>query len=210
MVHKKVGTITLEYDRGDGVKVSEAFQGEFNNVIFGGNVSSLEGTFQGTLNAGTIDAVGNLNIAGRAVALTTVSQLAYANRYSHNFDDDGVWRTVHSLSFTVPSQDTSGGWISAVIQYYIGDQRRDNDLFETGMRILLDGEVIFTSENNTQMGHLFTYFYDHVKYFYHEITANVTSPGTHTVGFQYRWKPNNTNVYPEFYDATLRVDYIRK
>lgn len=202
MDHKKVGTITLEYDRGDGVVVSEAFQAEFNNAIFNGNVSAMEGTFDGALTANAIDAVKNLTIAGRATAITTVSYIGYVPDI---FDDDSVWRSVHTLSFQVPSSDLQGGWVTAGIQYYINDQRQDNDRFQTEYRILIDGQVVFTSPKSTQ----FKWFYRVFKYFFHEVSAKV-GPGYHTIALQYRWHDYPTNVYPEFYDVTIRADYIRK
>lgn len=203
MDHKKVGTITLEYDRGDGTIVSEAFQAEFNNAKFNGNVSGMEGTFQGKLTANAIDAVKNLTIAGKAAAITTVSYKSYV---AGIFDDDSIWRTVSDCTFTVPSADQQGGWVTAAIQYQIDDQKRDNDRFPTEYRILLDGAVIFTSPNSA----LFKWFYVSFKWFFHEVSARVTSPGYHTIALQYRWHDAPTNVYPQFYDITIRTDYIRK
>jgi len=206
VVHKKVGTITLEYDRGDGVKVSEAFQGEFNNAIFNGDISAMEGTFQGTLTANAINAVKNLNLKSGSVATTTVSSLAYASRLTHGFDDDGVWRTVHSLTFTVPTADTSGGWMNTGIQYTISDTRYDNDRFPTEFRILLDGNVVYTSPASS----FFMWYYQQIKHFFHEVTSQIYTPGNHTVALQFRWFDEPTNMYPEFYDVTIRTDYFRR
>ncbi len=203
MENKKIGTITLEYDRGDGVLVSEAFQGELNNAIFNGNISAMEGTFQGSLTANAINAVKNLNLAGRATAITTVGYVGYVGGI---FDDDGVWRVVSQLAFDVPSVDQFGGWVSAAFQYRIGDQRNDNAAFPTMYRIVLDGVVIWESPDWTR----FSFFYVRIKYFYHEVVARVTGPGTHIVSLQYRWGDANTNVYPEFFDLTMRTDYVRK
>lgn len=206
-MHKKVGTITLEYDRGDGVIVSEAFQGEFNNAIFNGDISMLEGTFDGTLTAGTIDAVKNINIRGGSAALTTVGYVAEASRATgYLFNDDGVWRSVITTTFNVPEADEEGGWLSAGIQYRIDDAKRDNDYFPCEYRILIDGEVYFTSPQKT----LFKWFYVTYKYFYHEVAKRITSPGAHTIALQYRWFDIGTNVYPEFFNVTIRADYFRK
>ena len=206
MVHKKVGTITLEYDRGDGVKVSEAFQGEFNNAIFNGDISAMEGTFQGSLTAKSINAVTNLNLKSGSVATTTVSRLSYAGRYTHGFDDDSVWRSVHRLTFLVPSSDIYGGWVSAGIQYRISDARGDNDRFPTQSRLLLDGQVIYTSPAWTS----FKWYYRVIREFFHELTARIGGPGYHTIELQYRWADAPTNVYPEFFDVTIRADYFRR
>lgn len=206
MVHKKVGTITLEYDRGDGVKISEAFQGEFNNAFFNGNVSAMEGTFSGTLTASAINAVKNLNLKTGSVATTTVSTLGFANGASHGFNDTGVWKTVHSATFAVPAADTSGGWMSAGIQYRIDDRKKDNDYFPTEFRILLDGAVVYTSPGRSY----FRWFYRTFQTFFHEVAARITSSGYHTVSFQYRWFDIPTNVYPEFYDVVIRADYFRR
>lgn len=206
MVHKKVGTITLEYDRGDGVIVSEAFQGEFNNAIFNGNVSAMEGTFGGSLTAGAVNAVKNLNLKSGSVAQTTVSALGFAGRYTHGFGDDGVWRTVHSVTFVVPEADTGGGWVNSGIQYHISDARGDNDIFPCEFRILLDGAVLYKSPGAAR----FKWFYKLIRTFFHEVAARVYSSGYHTIALQYRWLSSNTGVYPEFYDVTIRADYFRK
>lgn len=203
MENKKIGTITLEYDRGDGVLVSEAFQGELNNAIFNGNVSAMEGTFKGLLTANAINAVKNLNLAGRATAITTVGYVGYVGGI---FNDDGVWRVVSQLAFDVPSADQFGGWVSTSFQYRISDSRGDNDLFLTKYRIVIDGVVIWESPVWSK----FMYFYRAIKYFYHEVAARVTGPGTHIVSLQYKWGNIDTNVYPEFFDITMRTDYIRK
>lgn len=206
MVHKKVGTITLEYVNENGVVVSEAFMGEFNNAIFRGNISGMEGTFQGTLTVGAINAVKNLTIGGKATAVTTVSTLALANPQTHGFNDDEVFRTVHSLTFEVPTANFAGGWVTAGIQYRIDDQRQDNDMFRTEYRILIDGNVVFTSPQPSK----FKWYYRNVQWFFHEVAAAVGSSGFHTITLQYKWYPAVTNVYPEFRDVTIRADYIRK
>ncbi len=206
MVHKKVGTITLEYDRGDGVIVSEAFQGEFNNAIFNGDISMMEGTFQGSLTANAINATKNLNLKSGSVATTTVSTLDFAGPYTHGFSDDSVWRTVHGVTFVVPNADESGGWVSTGIQYKISDARGDNDMFPTEMRILLDGEVIYTSPTWSR----FKYYYRQIKDFFHEVVSTVSGPGQHTITLQFRWHYYVTGVYPEFYDVTIRTDYFRR
>lgn len=182
--------------------VSEAFQAEFNNALFNGDVSGMEGTFKGKLTANAIDAVKNLTIAGRAAAITTVSYVPYV---ANIFDDDSVWRTVHSLTFQVPVSDTEGGWVTAGIQYFINDQRYDNDGFQTEYRLLVDGRIIFTSPFASS----FKWFYRIYKYFYHEVSTRVGT-GYHTIALQYRWHDAPTNVYPEFYDVAIRADYVRK
>lgn len=203
MENKKIGTITLEYDRGDGVLVSEAFQGELNNAIFNGNVSGMYGTFQGSLTANAINAVNNITLAGKSTAITTVGYVSYV---AGGFNDDAVWRAVSQLAFDVPSVDQFGGWVSTSFQYRISDSRGDNDLFLTKYRIVIDGVVIWESPVWSK----FMYFYRAIKYFYHEVAARVTGPGTHLVSLQYKWAASHTNVYPEFYDITMRADYIRK
>ena len=202
-MHKKVGTITLEYDRGDGVVVSEAFQAEFNNAIFNGDISSLEGTFSGKLTANAINAVKNFNIAGRATAITYVST---RSRVVGIFDDDNIWREVHGITFEVPPQDTQGGWVAVGIQYTIDDQRQDNFWFPCQYQILLDGVSVYTAPGYALFGH----FYQKVKHFYHEIVRRVGGPGYHTISLQYRWADYDTNVYPDFRNIAIRADYIRK
>ena len=143
----------------------------------------MEGTFEGSLTAGAINAVKNINLKSGSVATTTISKLALANPATHGFNDDQVWRSIHNLTFVVPTADESGGWVSTAIQYLISDQKGDNDLFPTQMRILLDGQVVYTSPAWSR----FMYYYRRIKEFFHEIVSNVTSPGAHTVTLQFRW-----------------------
>jgi hypothetical protein len=182
--------------------VTGSFMAEFNNAIFRGNVSTLYGTFSGTLTAQAINAVKNLNIAGRAAAITYVTTRGQAV----GFDDDGQWRTVHSLGFNVPGEDSNGGWVSAAIQYHLVDHKGDNDLFHTVYRVLLDGNPIYSSPRSDQFGGFCKTIVD----FFHEVSAPVGGPGYHSIELQFAWLPGKTNVYPEFTDITIRADYVRK
>lgn len=201
MVPKKVGSITLEYDRGDGVIVSEAFDAEFNNAIIRGDISALNGTFSGKLTVGTLNAVSNLNVRGKSVAITTVTQQAVVEGI---FNDDGIYRTVGSVTFQVPASDLNGGTYWAALQYEIADNRGDNDFFLTQYQIVVDGVAIYTSGL-----HNFYIFIRNIKNYYHEI-CGPCGPGYHTISFQYRWLDSQTNVYPRFNNILARVDYIRK
>lgn len=178
---------------------------ELNDVTFGGSVSSLEGTFSGTLTANAINAAGNLNIAGESVARTTVSYKPLSNVALNGFNDDSIYRSVHEATIRVPNDDYNGGNFSCVMQYTISDERNDNDKFPCRYRILLNGAVLFQSKT-MQFGAL----YRCVKYSYHELLGTLSNPGTHVIDLQYAWDGMNTNVYPEFKDITFRLDYIRK
>ena len=199
-MHKKVGTITLEYDLSDGVGPrSAAFQGEFNNAIFRGDVSAMEGIFEGELSADSIDIVGNLNIAGRAAAITTVSTGSQVGGH----DDDSVWRNVHAISFVVPPEDLSGGVFSTSVQYELINTG-DSDAFPATARILLDGVPIWTGWTVW-----FSKYYASIRSFYHEVCGEV-GPGTHTVTFQFKFDSAPTNPYPYFANIVFRNDYVRK
>lgn len=203
-MHKKVGTITLEYDRGDGVIVSDAFQAEFNNAIFRGKLDGVGGIFSGTLTANAIDAVSNLNIAGGSTAITTISEVPYVV----GFDDDEIWRNVHAHSFYVPPEDTSGGWAYCSIQYLLSNTHNSGNKvgWGTQYRVLFNGSVIFSSP----MWFGFGWAYNVIQYFKHEIGARVPGPGYHTFAVQYRWQSERTNVYPRFDNVMFQVDYVRK
>lgn len=202
MVPKKVGSITLEYDRGDGVIVSEAFDAEFNNAIFRGNISGMTGTFKGRLTANTLNAVSNLNVRGKAVAITTA---VYVGTLQGIFDDDAIYRSILNINFVVPAADLSGGAYWAALTYDIADNKSDNNYFLCQYRILVDGNIYFESTPVT-----FWKYINMFKNFYHEIAGIATGPGTHSITLQYRWFDKKTNVYPRFDNIMGRVDYIRK
>ena len=178
---------------------------ELNDVTFGGSVSSLEGTFSGTLTADAINAAGNLNIAGESVARTTVSYRPLSNPLLNGFRDDSVYRSVHEATIRVPNDDYNGGNFSCIMQYTISDQKYDNDWFPCRYRILLNGVVLFQSKTM-----LFGALYRNVKYSYHEILGTLSKPGAHVIDLQYAWDGEWSNVYPEFRDITFRMDYMRK
>lgn len=204
MVPKKVGSITLEYDRGDGVIESQAFDAEFHNALITGDVSALDGYFAGTLDANAVDALDNLHITGRAAAITSVQQWARADGASHGFNDDGVYRTVCDQTIVVP-EGMSGAYCAVAIQYEIDDARGDNDMFVCRYRILQDGKSYYT---NARMK--FGLFYEVYPHHIHEMVLWFSGAGTHTVAMQWLWEPNNTNVYPIFKNITMRTDLIRK
>ncbi|WP_345195510.1 hypothetical protein, partial [Kistimonas scapharcae] len=68
MDHKKVGQLAIEVPLSDGTSMVKQFDAEITDGTFAGDVSALEGTFQGTLTADAVDAAKNLTIAGRSVA----------------------------------------------------------------------------------------------------------------------------------------------
>lgn len=202
---KKVETIRLPYLKHDGKTEYGNFMAELNDATFGGSVSSLEGTFSGTLTADAINAAGNLNIAGESVARTTVSYRPLSNKELNGFNDKSIYKSVHEATIRVPNDDYNGGNFSCVIQYTVSDERWDNDFFPCRYRILLNGVVLFQSKTM-----LFGALYRSVKYSYHEILGTLSKPGEHVIDLQYAWDDMNTNVYPVFRDITFRLDYIRK
>ena len=204
MVPKKVGSITLEYDRGDGVIESQAFDAEFQNALITGDISALTGTFAGKLDVNALDVVSRLNISGRAVAITSVASTAIANPTTHQFNDDGVWRTLISTTVDVPQGTANGTFAAIAVQYKIADQRGDNDQFPYNGRLVIDGTVYDTVNGR------FGIFYRYNPCQIYEVVYYLAGAGTHTISFDVRWFDMKTNVYPEFTDIVIRCDVIRK
>lgn len=204
---KKVDAIPLSYLAFDGSIKTGNFMAEFNDATFSGNVSAMEGTFSGKLTAQAVNAAMNLNIAGQSVARTTVSRLALRNRYTggSRFQDGDPYASIHSINFIVPNDDVYGGWFTCGIQYELTDWKGDNDQYECQYRILLDGVSLYTSPWGN-----FGAMYRYTRNFYHEIVGRVNSRGTHNVDIQIRFEELFGQVYPEWRNIVLRVDYIRK
>lgn len=205
MEPKKVGSITLEYDRGDGVIESQAFDAEFQNALITGDISALTGTFDGKLDANAVNAVSNLNIAGKAVATTDVRTRAVASPESHGFNDDGVYRSLMDAAIEVP-QGMNGAWAAVTMQYGVKDNKgSENGGFPCQYRILVDGVAYFTSAVEP-----FFWWFRRFDNHLHEMLLYLSGAGTHTVALQYRWFDEPTNVYPQFNDLLYRIDLIRK
>lgn len=204
MVPKKVGSITLEYDRGDGVIESQAFDAEFQNALITGDISALTGTFAGKLDVNALDVVSRLNISGRAVAITSVAYKKIANPTTDHFNDDGVWRTLISTTVDVPQGTANGTFAAIAVQYKIADQRGDNDQFPYNGRLVIDGTVYDTVNGR------FGIFYRYNPCQIYEVVYYLAGAGTHTISFDVRWFDMKTNVYPEFTDIVIRCDVIRK
>ena len=198
---KKVETIRLPYLIPDGSTEYGNFMAELNDATFGGNISSLEGTFSGVLTADAVNAAANLNIAGQSVARTTISTLAL----SANFKDDSIYRSIHSINFIVPNSDESGGWFICSVRYDMSDLKEDNDYFPCRYRMLVNGEVLYTS-GTMPLGNL----YRHIRYSFLEVSGRVSTPGTKNVDIQLAVDDLNTNMYIRFSDIVMKVDYIRK
>lgn len=204
MEPKKVGSITLEYDRGDGVIESQAFDAEFHNALITGDVSALTGTFNGKLDVNAIDAVSRLNIAGRAVAITKAGRRDSSDGLG--FDDDGVYRSLIDIALEVPFGTTSGVFVAANLSYQCVDTKGDeNSMFPCQYRILVDGVAYFTSAVEA-WGNWFLMFDYHI----HEMLLYMKAGQTHTISLQYRWFDRPTNVYPLFRNITYRADILRK
>ncbi|MEG0062989.1 MAG: hypothetical protein RR740_00150 [Pseudomonas sp.] len=204
---KKVGSITLEYDRGDGVIESQAFDAEFHNALITGDVSALEGTFVGKLDANAVDAVSRLNIAGRAVAITKTGKRGSSDDPPRiGFDDDGVYRSLIDIALEVPLGSSSGVFVAANLSYQCVDTKGDeNSMFPCQYRILVDGAAYFTSAVEV-WGNWFMNFDYHI----HEMLLYLSAGQTHTISLQYRWFDRPTNVYPLFRNITYRADIMRK
>lgn len=175
---------------------------EFNDASFSGDVSGLEGTFSGVLTADAVNAAANINIAGQAVALTTVSYLADRR----GFADGSGWAKVHSCKFYVPLEDLNGGWFTGGVQYRLVDMKGDNDQYLMQYRLRLNGKVLFTSSGWYRFG----IFCKRIQEFYHEVAGKIDTPGMYELSMDYQFAEAPTNVYPIFSDIIFRVDYVRK
>lgn len=176
---------------------------EFNDATFAGDVSGLDGTFSGTLTAQAINAANNINIAGNSVARTTVSTRAISN----SFNDDSVWRTVHSHTIRVPEEDINGGWIANSIQYECYDRKgRENWHFAAQFRFRINGLVIYTSPDWIYLGN----FYYAFGAMYSEINHRLDRPGSYEISMDLVVGDEPTNMYIEFTNIVFRTDYFRK
>lgn len=176
---------------------------EFNDATFAGDVSGLDGTFSGTLTARAINAANNINIAGNAVATTTISTRAKSNQ----FNDDSVWRSVHSHVVRVPEQDVNGGWISTSVQYSVYDRKgSENWHFPAQLRLRINGFVVYTSRDWMPLGMLYLVYGD----MYGEVVHKVDRPGSYEISLDLRVQDRTTNMYVEFVDIIFRSDYFRK
>lgn len=210
MVPKKVGSITLEYDPGDGNTISEAFDAEFHNALLTGDISAVTGTFEGRLDANAIDAVSRLNIRGKAVAVTQVFESAPNTGTTKGFNDDGVYRSLMSIALDVPYGTGSGCWGAITCQYHVVDNKGgENSGFPTQYRILLDGVPYFTSAVD-YFGAYFGSVSPAQSNYIHEMLLYLSAGQIHTITIQYRWFDADTNVYPEFSNLRMRADIIRK
>lgn len=203
-MHKKVGSITLEYALSDGTIVSEAFDAEFQDARITGDISALEGTFSGKLDVNALDVFKNIHIAGRSVAITTIATLPLANSSTHGFNDDGVFRTLISNVIEVP-EGMNGAWCVFKAQYTIDDQKDDNGGFLCQSRLIIDGDVYYqTSKVSWWM-----FYYDQHQHSA-EMAIYLTGSGFHTIAIQYAWFSQSTNVYPRFSNIIMRSDVILK
>ena len=202
MDSKKVNSIPLQYMNHEGVMVTGNFMGEFNDATFNGDVSAMEGTFSGTLTVDSIDAANNINFMEGSAAVTTINTLDKVS----NFDDDGVWRDVISTRFIAPSDEADeGGWAAIAMQYTVSDKKGNNDYFPVYFRILLDGVPIYTTPGSSKLGAYYKFY----RTFSYAINTRVSS-GEHEVTYQFKVNDYSTNMYAEFINIVMRVDYIRK
>ncbi|OQX35584.1 MAG: hypothetical protein B0D91_10565 [Oceanospirillales bacterium LUC14_002_19_P2] len=201
MDHKKVGQLAIEVPLSDGTSMVKQFDAEITDGTFAGDVSSLEGTFQGSLTADALDAAKNLTIAGRSVARSWAFYVA--SKGPAGFDDDFPFTDVVSHTFYIPEGEE--GFVNIFNQYRIDDTKRDNDNFPTRFRLVLNGQVIYQMPSTVTFG----YFYNYEKLLFHSASGYAT-PGYNTFQLQYKWEDISTNVYPVFYGVLTKIDFIKK
>ena len=176
---------------------------EFNDATFAGDVSGLDGTFSGTLTAQAINAANNINIRGNSVATTTITTRAVSN----SFNDDSVWRSVHSHVVRVPEQDINGGWISTSVQYSVYDRKgSENWHFLAQLRFRINGLVVYNTPGWMPLGMMYRVFGD----MYTELVYRVDRPGNYEISLDLCVQDRATNMYIEFVNIVFRSDYFRK
>lgn len=174
---------------------------EINTGSFGGDISAMEGTFSGTLTAQAIDAAANINIAGNSVARTTISTLGRKD----GFNDNGYWRSIHSIVTTVPSDDVNGGWYNCSMRFSMADLKDDNGNFDARYRIVVNGVPIYTSERV-----ILRSMYEGIKNAQIDIQGYFDKQGRYEIDLQLVVYPLDTNMYIYFTGIAFRLDYMRK
>ena len=195
---KKVADLPIEIELADGSKVVDYFNGEFNNARFGGDITSLEGTFSGVLTADAVDAVKNLTIAGRSVARTWVAEIPEKT----GFDDDSVYRDVVRIICAVPAHER--GTLLVTCQYDIDDGKWDNDGFPCRHRVIVNDKTLYTSTTQP-----FGNFYRQEKRILH-VVSGAAAGGNNVVAVQWAWDNIATNMYAIFRNIRIRADFIKK
>ena len=174
---------------------------EFNDGVISGDITGSDGVFAGTLTADAIDAVDNVTIRGKSVAVTVSGYLADSGQ---KWDDDGIYRDVHKVAITTPPGDTKGGIFRTIFQFKTIDGKGDNQWFRCQFRILRDTETLWESAEAYQG------IYQYAGQYFSFLVAGSMSYGLHTFTLQYRIFPATTNAYPRFYNVRSVVDYSRK
>ena len=185
----------------DGTVVTRDYYAEFNDGTFSGDISGSDGVFSGTLTADAINAVDNITLAGKSVAVT---QTAYLADSGYRWNDDAIYRDVHRIAILTPPKDRKGGTFRVVFQFKTIDGRGDNAHFDCQFRILHNTAIAWESGKAPQA------IYQYAgQYFSFIVLGNMTY-GHHTFSLQYRIFPRPTNAYPRFYNVRIVLDYIRK
>lgn len=212
MVHKKVGTITLEYDRGDGTTISEAFQGEFVNAIFNGVLDVRNSTFDGSFTADAINVIDNIHIRGQAVATTTMTYIPTIGKGGGPDgklgEDDGQFHDVVSHTFYVDPNDFNGGWAYINVQWLISNTRhsQDKEAWHVKHQVLINGELNYFTPYYSP----YAMYFRAIQNFKYTNVIPINSPGYYTVQLQFAFQSENTNVYPYWDEIFVRVDYLKK
>lgn len=202
MDYKKVGTIRLGYYRSDGVWVEKDFQTELNDATFSGDVSSLTGTFRGTLTASAVNAAKNINIAGYAVARSLVLYNPSIGTYGQ-----GSWNTVFSGSLNCPAHVLGEKKIIVAFYSYFWVDGLDNGGDEytrlCHIQVLINGVVRY--EHKGAAGTL----HSHSNHWGIEFIAPA-NVGLNTVVVRFLIRDEGWNIYPRFKDRRMRMDLVYK
>ncbi|MCW7556482.1 hypothetical protein NX722_28370 [Endozoicomonas gorgoniicola] len=208
MDHKKAGTIRLSYTRADGVKVTKDYQAEFNDATFSGDVSSLTGTFRGTLTADAINAVKNVTIAGNSVARSFY--VYHPNPI--NVHTDG-YQVLSSIAFNIPSGIATSR-ITAIARATFrlnidhGSWNASEIKKIMHFRTVMNGVVVDSFDSRVAM---FTQKYKHVPN--PLLQFNIVAPcsvGLNSLSVQMFVSNSGPNIYPTCTNREFVVDVVFK
>lgn len=185
----------------DGSVISKDYFAEFNNGTFSGDISGCDGVFSGTLTADAINAVDNITIAGKSVAVT---ETAYVADTGLIWTDDGVYRDVIKIAIVTPPGDDKGGIYKVLFQFKTIDGKDDNQYFNCQFKITMDSVNVWESAMSIQQ------MFQYAGQYFSFVSIGNMSYGLHTFCLQYRIFTRPTNAYPRFFNVRAILDYSRK
>jgi len=201
--------------------VSDAYQAEFNNAKFAGEIQAMEGTFSGKLTAGAVNAVSGINFVKGAVAITSLATVASrnVNVNSGTLTNTGYRYIVDNIpyvaSVAVNVSDATGGKIrcSAHMDRVL-NTAGNTRLMERLALVLLDpnGNQIASDVEFFVMWSLFNNIVNSHPRVARDYLFEVETPGVYTVAIHvdYECLKSPGSFSSTFNNVTLLAEYIRK